>query len=199
MSDFLESWEEKSGRIIVFAGVFDPIHKGHIAIAKEAEKLYGAEVVFLPERVPQHKHGTASYEHRLEMIRVATEEEPDLSVFDYPEDHHWIEDTFTWLTKQVPDRKFAWLVGSDVAGLIKGWPGAERLLELNVNLIVIAKRINVPYEIGVGKSIVGVRTAYVQGKYKHMSSGFIRKDLKHRHTSLPAGVYNYIKKHDLYS
>ncbi len=126
MDDFLESWENRQKSIIVFAGVFDPVHNGHLSAAKEALH-YGSKVVFLPERVPQHKHGTTKYEHRLNMLRIATEDNGDFDVLDYPNDHHWVVETFEWLQKQYPGSKFVWLIGQDVEGNISSWPGIEKL------------------------------------------------------------------------
>lgn len=199
MLDFLSEWNEKSGRIIVFAGVFDPVHNGHIAIAQQAELHHGTEVVFLPERIPQHKHGSVSYEHRLKMLEIATADESDLSVVNYPKKHHYIEEVFTWLSRQFPNRTFAWLVGSDVVDSLVTWPDIHKLRELHVNLIIIASRTKIPLSTEIGQDIAGVPTVYLQSDYTYLNSSYIRADIENRKADIPPAVYEYIQKHKLYS
>ena len=198
MGSFLDSWNDVHKRVVLFSGVFDPVHKGHITLAQEAYKLHGGTVVMLPERVPQHKHGSTPYKHRLKMLNIATSDIPEIRVLDYPADNHWILETFTWLGEKFPDRKFTWLVGSDVVGGVASWPNAEILKELRVDLILVANRRDDNYQLPPERSIHGVDLHAMNSKYRYMESSFIRKDLHTRHTSLPDGVYNYINDHDLY-
>ncbi len=66
-------------RIGVFGGSFDPIHIGHLAISREALRRCRLDVVlFIVAAVPPHKkEPDASVEHRLKMVELAVEDEPD--------------------------------------------------------------------------------------------------------------------------
>jgi nicotinate-nucleotide adenylyltransferase len=59
-----------------FGGTFDPIHRGHIAVAESAAKNFDLnKVLFVPAELPPHKqHQTfASFAHRMAMVGLGTE------------------------------------------------------------------------------------------------------------------------------
>ncbi len=62
----------------LFGGTFDPIHKGHLALAQAArERCALGRVYFVPANIPPHKSSqpVASYFHRYAMTVLATQEE----------------------------------------------------------------------------------------------------------------------------
>jgi nicotinate-nucleotide adenylyltransferase len=64
----------------LFGGTFDPIHRGHIALAQEARDTYQLHrVYFVPASVPPHKQNQprASYCHRYAMVALATANEKE--------------------------------------------------------------------------------------------------------------------------
>ena len=72
-------------RIALFGGTFDPIHSGHVRLAKEfASRLGFDRVLLMPTFVPPHKlkSDMAPAQDRLAMCRLAAEEEPLLVVSD---------------------------------------------------------------------------------------------------------------------
>lgn len=58
----------------LFGGTFDPIHNGHMALARAAQERFRlGRVYFVPSHVPPHKHQPmASYFHRYAMVTLAT-------------------------------------------------------------------------------------------------------------------------------
>lgn len=61
--------------IALFGGTFDPIHRGHLAIARAARQRFGlGTVYFVPADVPPHKQKTpiSAFEHRYAMVALAT-------------------------------------------------------------------------------------------------------------------------------
>lgn len=64
------------GRTGVLGGTFDPIHRGHIAVAIAARRALGLdEVLLLPLRVPAHRPAQpqAAPDHRLAMATLAAQ------------------------------------------------------------------------------------------------------------------------------
>jgi nicotinate-nucleotide adenylyltransferase len=66
------------GPLGILGGTFDPIHVGHLALAREAQRALGLErVLFVPNADPPHKdRDVTAPEHRAEMVRLAIEGEP---------------------------------------------------------------------------------------------------------------------------
>ena len=59
----------------VFGGTFDPIHRGHIALAQAAREKFGlTRVLFVPANVPPHKQKQphSPFPHRYAMVALAT-------------------------------------------------------------------------------------------------------------------------------
>ena len=64
--------------IVVLGGTFDPVHFGHLIIARSvAERFDAARVVLMPVASPPHKESPlAPPEHRLAMLRLAVHDDP---------------------------------------------------------------------------------------------------------------------------
>ncbi len=72
-------------RLGLLGGTFNPIHLGHLRGAEEArEKLHLETICFIPAAIPPHKDERirATPAHRLEMVRLATRDNPTFSVSD---------------------------------------------------------------------------------------------------------------------
>jgi nicotinate-nucleotide adenylyltransferase len=62
----------------LFGGSFDPIHRGHLALAEAAADRYSLrQVLFVPANVPPHKQKQplTAFIHRYAMVALATEDE----------------------------------------------------------------------------------------------------------------------------
>jgi len=61
-------------RIGIMGGTFNPIHKGHLALAKAALKEYALDkIIFIPSGMPPHKKPgeVIDKEHRYHMVKLA--------------------------------------------------------------------------------------------------------------------------------
>src|SRR5690348_12134898 len=66
-------------RLAIFGGTFDPVHNGHLAMAREAMRHCALDrVLFIPAARPPHKSAGpyAPYEDRLRMVELACGGEP---------------------------------------------------------------------------------------------------------------------------
>lgn len=127
--------------VALFGGTFDPIHLGHIAVARAAQQRFAlARVYFVPADVPPHKQTRAvsPYHHRYAMIALATQGEKDLipSLLEAPDmdgrSHYaanYSVDTVRRFkaTLKKSDRLF-FLIGIDAFLDIASWREPETLL-----------------------------------------------------------------------
>ena len=74
----------------LFGGSFDPIHRGHLALAHAAVSRYSlGQVLFVPANIPPHKQKQplTAFVHRYAMVALATPEEKQFkpSLLEAPE------------------------------------------------------------------------------------------------------------------
>lgn len=75
-----------------FGGTFDPIHRGHLALARAARERYKlSRILFVPANLPPHKQSQplSPFAHRYAMLALATAQEKDFlpSLLEAPEDY----------------------------------------------------------------------------------------------------------------
>ena len=114
-------------KIAIYGGTFDPIHHGHLIVAREArEKLGADEVIFIPARVsPLRKTApVARDEIRLLMIQAAIEKEPGFAMDDCelrrPPPSYTI-DTVEQIRQLKGDATIYCLIGEDNVGKLTKW------------------------------------------------------------------------------
>jgi nicotinate-nucleotide adenylyltransferase len=62
-------------KVALFGGTFDPVHRGHMAVARAAARKFGLDVIyFAPADIPPHKQRRAltGFQHRYAMLALAT-------------------------------------------------------------------------------------------------------------------------------
>jgi nicotinate-nucleotide adenylyltransferase len=79
-------------RIALFGGTFDPVHLGHLAVARAAASKFDlGRVYFVPADSPPHKQKRplTDFQHRFAMLALATADDPSfvLSLLDAPAGH----------------------------------------------------------------------------------------------------------------
>jgi nicotinate-nucleotide adenylyltransferase len=111
---------------VLYGGTFDPVHNGHLAIARAVRDALDAEVHLVPAADPPHKGDThADAEQRATMLELAVAGEPGLKV-DRRELRRcgpsWTLDTLLELRAEVgPRAPLVWLVGSDSLLQLHTW------------------------------------------------------------------------------
>jgi len=78
VSEKIRVGENLGMNIGLFGGSFDPIHRGHLALAQAAASRYSLrQVLFVPANVPPHKQlqPLTAFIHRYAMVTLATQDE----------------------------------------------------------------------------------------------------------------------------
>lgn len=122
-------------KVGVFGGSFDPIHNGHVALARYALEHCGLDEVWLmvSPRNPLKPHATAaSNEDRLEMARLATEGIEGIRVSDFEfslpvPSYSWL--TLTKLREAYPDNSFFLIIGGDNWADFGRWKNPDLILQ----------------------------------------------------------------------
>lgn len=118
-----------------YGGSFDPVHNGHLAVARAARDLLGAEVALVPARDPPHKPALhADARQRVYLLTLALAQEPGLHVdtreLDRPGPSYTV-DTLTQLRAELGQQTpIAWLIGGDALAQLQTWHRWRALFEL---------------------------------------------------------------------
>ena len=122
-------------KVGIFGGSFNPIHTGHIALAKSlCEKAGLDEVWFMVSPMNPFKQAATDLlddDLRLELVKKALEDEPQLKACDY--EFHLPKPSYTWhtlqaMSKDYPDVAFTLLIGGDNWAAFDKWYHHEDIL-----------------------------------------------------------------------
>jgi nicotinate-nucleotide adenylyltransferase len=131
----------RARRIAAYGGTFDPVHNGHMAVARSLLDLFDLdEVLFIPAHAAPHKRAlaTARAWHRYAMLALATQDEPRFRVstieLDAPERPYTVE-TMERLRAELGGDddgrvRLFFVMGADSWAEITTWRDWERLLSL---------------------------------------------------------------------
>src|SRR5688572_9222329 len=106
-------------RIALYGGTFDPIHHGHLILAREALEQLGLDlVVFVPAARSPFKPGFASTPPaiRVEMVRAAVHDETQFAVDESEVTRggtSYTIDTVVSAKSRWPHAELWWLIGED--------------------------------------------------------------------------------------
>jgi nicotinate-nucleotide adenylyltransferase len=129
-------------RIAFYGGSFDPIHRGHLAIANRVIGLFELdEFVFVPAFHAPHKKRLAPTPavDRYAMLALATNNEWNISVskieIDVPHKPYTFE-TLERLNELLPDANLFFVMGADSWRDIRTWREWEKVLTLTNHIVV---------------------------------------------------------------
>ena len=193
-------------RIALYGGTFDPVHTGHIEIARRVSELFEIEkVLFIPAQVAPHKIGKPVTEpiHRYAMLALATQNEPRLSIstfeLDAPDRRYTVDTVEHFQTALGDSAELFFIMGADSWSEIRTWREWERLLK-TINHIVVTRPGH-----DVDKTLPNseARVSFTEAVMKDVSSSGIRRlAAAGRYEELaqlvPAPVAEYIRKYELY-
>ncbi len=122
-------------KIAIFSGSFNPIHNGHLAIAREVLKQGAAdELWFLvsPQNPLKKNSELMNEKKRLRMVELAIEDEPGMKAsefeFHLPRPSYTIR-TLENLRTKYPEHQFVLLIGGDNLKILHKWFEYRRILD----------------------------------------------------------------------
>lgn len=127
--------------LAILGGTFDPIHDGHLYLARRAVLNFSAEVRLLPNGEPPHRPPpVATWAHRTAMCRIAVRELRHVEVGDEepPGRARYTVDTLRALRRQEPKRTLLLIVGADAFADIEKWERWRMLFDL-AHIVVAAR------------------------------------------------------------
>lgn len=213
------------GRIAYFGGTFDPVHTGHLTIARSlVERFRLDRFNFLPAFHAPHKPDrppTSGY-HRFAMLSIATINDPRIGVstleLDKRQKRYTIE-TLPELHALHPDSDVFFVMGGDSWKEICTWRDWEQVLlasnhivvtrpgyEISLDHVTDAVRARIvdlrSTETGTIMEPIGYRIFITDAVLYDTSATELREDLSDGHLDreddIPAEVAKYIEKYELY-
>jgi len=198
-------------RIGVLGGTFNPVHTGHINLAREfCARLGLSRVLLIPTQSPPHKQveGLVPAGMRLAMCALAAAGEPLLEVSDIEivrGGTSYTADTLMALSAAFPGAELYLLMGADMFLTLENWRNIKdiaRLADLCAagrgeegvkDLELYAKKL---------ESLYGARCHIENIPVLEVSSTMIRALVAQGEDAsglLPGGVFSYIIAHGLYA
>jgi nicotinate-nucleotide adenylyltransferase len=129
-------------RLGIFGGSFDPVHNGHLELARCCQREAALdEVWFMPTAVQPLKHAgpQATNQQRLEMLRLAIEHEPKWRVCTLEIDrggYSYTVDTLRQIHTELPDAVLFFMIGADALRDVPHWKEPAEIFSLSTPLVV---------------------------------------------------------------
>ena len=214
-------------RAAIYGGTFDPVHNGHLKVARGVQQLFELdEVILIPACVPPHKRGAGitSAFHRFAMLALATEQDKRVTIstteLDHPDRPYAVETVARMQQVLGSDCRLFFVMGTDSWTEIALWREWQRLLQMCDHIVVMRPG----YELAAdedranladvrGKDAAAIRGIVNQSQgpqvyltdaiFEDVSATAIRAAAKHGKLTeltkmVPPEVANYIEKYELY-
>ena len=181
--------------IVIFGGNFDPIHLGHLNMARKAAKDYDAVTYLVPSPIGVWKTESASKKDKLNMLKLAIEGFDELKIDEFElnsgkSNNNYSIDTVIYFKNKFPNDKIYFLIGEDQAMNFHYWVKAKEISQL-VQIIYYPRS---GYHVSE-ENIQTYNMRAMEGQTFDMSSTDIRDLSK---LNLPPQVLNYIIDNELY-
>ena len=164
--------------IAVFGGSFDPVHNGHVMIARSAlAELELDRLIVMPAAQSPFKpdQTLAPAAARMEMLRAAFSGEPEIEISSWELDRggaSYSIETLRALAAEHPEAQLFYLIGADHVATLPQWREAAALAAAAT--FVVVPRPGAPEE-AFPKPFSG---RYLQGKPMAISASEIRERLR---------------------
>lgn len=185
----------------ILGGTFDPIHLGHLELARNARDQFSLDkILLIPAYDPPHKQNTppmASAEDRCAMVRLAIKGEPLFEVSDIEIKRKGLSytyDTITELEKLYPQATLYLILGRDAFQGLDAWHKAAEI-KRKVRFLVAERETHCQTEPA------GVSAGWIRMPLCPVAASGIRKAVaegRGPEELVPQAVLGFIRDHHLY-
>lgn len=185
-------------KIGIYGGSFNPIHNGHIYIAKFVlEELKLDKLLIIPVGNPSHREDSlCDGKLRLEMCKLAFEKEEKIEVSDIEvvsKNVCYTYDTLLEVMKLYPNSEYFEIIGEDSGAYFHKWKNYQEILNLAKVVILQRKGYETPLK---NPNII-----HIKNKFLNFSSTEIRRSIEADSSienMVPKEIEEFIKNKKLY-
>ena len=199
-------------KIGIMGGTFDPIHNGHLHLARTALTQFDLDQIwFMPNGNPPHKKSEtikSTAEDRMKMTSLAIAPFPEFVLQPYEALRAEVScsyQTMEHFSKIYPDDEFYFIIGADSLMAIETWIHPERIFPTCTILATYRNEVKTKEEMN--RQIQYLSEKYhakirlLETPLMPVSSHELRASLQSGDSVseyMPAAVCSYIKQHHLY-
>ncbi len=197
-------------KIGILGGSFDPMHYGHLNMAKRAKEEYDLDIVYImPAGHSPNKDESQMTDaiHRVRMCELMIQEEDGLKISTYEVDK--AERSYTYITlsdfkDKFPDDELYFIMGADSLDYFDCWKNPDIICQKAIVLVVNRgdfKEKDLLHKIEEINALFPADIRIVHCEKTNISSSEIRSRLKSNQSLegiLPIQILAYIKEHHLY-
>ncbi len=189
-------------KVGLFFGTFDPIHNGHIKIAEyiTTEKLTDEVwLVVTPENPIKLKSKISNFEHRFNMVKIATKKYKNIIPSDLEvglKKPNYTIDTLEHISNKLKEIEFSLIIGEDNYKIFDTWRDYKKILS-NFKIFIYPRKGTLkesPY-------IINENAMYIGGPRIDLSSTNIRNIVSKKSEPkelISVKVMEYINRNKLY-
>lgn len=141
-------------RIGLFGGTFNPVHRGHLQVAREVREAFSLKTVyFIPAALPPHKPvlGLADARYRMEMLQLSVSGLPGFAISDIElkrSGPSYTVDTVRYFRNLFPaETQLFFILGMDAFLEIDTWKAHKSLFKM-ISFVVMSRPVNGPRDSG---------------------------------------------------
>lgn len=194
--------------LAILGGTFDPIHNGHLALARDVvDRLGIARVLFIPTGHPNFKRGqhVTDAKTRAEMVALAIADEPCFALDRREVERPGITytaDTLEELHAELPNTRLFFVIGADSAETLVHWRRAATIARLATFVVVRRPGVDCAHVLQVHReSPLDFDLLFLDAPQVDISSTELRARLWRGDSVeglMPKPVIDYIEEHGLY-
>lgn len=194
-------------RIGIMGGTFNPIHNGHLLLARKAQEQVSLDkILFMPSGNSYMKRNVLETQKRVDMVALAIKNDPDfeLSMIEAQKSGNtYTCETLKFLTESYPENQYYFIIGADILFQIEQWRNPELIFQMAVLVCAVRDDYDIDTIRKKGNILVasGAELIYLNMPKLDISSTDIRAKVK---SSLPITdfvppeVAYYIEQEHLY-